>query len=197
MRVWPLLLLLAACDRKNPHADYKPAETWDEGAEAAQGTGPVVPPQGSASPHGSELPPDHPPIEGGGGMDPQAMAPDPNRKVDASQFLRGTISLAKGAAVPAGGVLFLAVRQAGPDGKPLAGSMPLAVDIAESPTFPHDFELTAHKQMVDGTTFQGEVLVVARIDQDSNADTKQPGDLYGQVKATIPADKLAVTLEPL
>ncbi len=192
MRVWPVLLLLAACDRKDPHADMKPAESWDQGsAVAGDPGGPALPKDPSGSPHGDQLPPNHPPIDddqGGGDMPPP-------RDVDPSQFLRGSVTLAAGAKVPDTGILFLAVRTPGPDGKPVDGSMPLAVDMVENPTFPHAFELTAHQQI--GATFSGDVLVVARIDQDGDADTKQPGDLYGVIKATIPADKLALTLEPL
>jgi hypothetical protein len=36
---------------------------------------------------------------------------------------------------------------------------------------------------------------MARYDQDSDAISKQPGDVTGQVKATIPSEKLVLVLD--
>ena len=49
--------------------------------------------------------------------------------------------------------------------------------------------------MPGGTGFAGDVVVTARYDQDGDALSKQPGDVSGEVKATIPADKLDLALD--
>ena len=48
--------------------------------------------------------------------------------------------------------------------------------------------------MIGGTGFAGDVDVAARFDQDSDALSKQPGDITGMVKATIPAKGLVIPL---
>jgi len=203
MRAWPLLLVAAlGCDRKNPHGEMKPADSWeDPDAPGAEDVGGLAPPMAPMDdPHGGGLPPGHPPLPGmdEGGRGDEALAPDPDRPIDSSKYLRGGIVLGAGATLPASGVVFLAVRVAGPDGKPVPNSPPLAVDIVEGiPEFPFGFDLHEGKQMMVGTTFDGDVLVVARIDQDGDADTQQPGDLYGLARARIPQGDLLVSLEPL
>src|SRR6185503_5518330 len=49
--------------------------------------------------------------------------------------------------------------------------------------------------MVAGTELSGDVVVTARYDQDTDALTKQPGDITGQVRVTIPADNVKLTLD--
>lgn len=189
------LLLLAACEqRKGPAAEMKPAESW-----SAQG-------QANADPHAgvdlgaaqARADDPHQGLDIGHGGDPHAgidmtgpgglPAPDPDRPIDPTKFLKGTIALGNGMKAPASSVVFLAVR-------PAAGGPPIAVDVIENPRFPLAFALDEGKAMVGGTAFSGEVVISARVDQDSDVDTRQPGDLSGKVSATIPAEGLALTLD--
>lgn len=208
MRVWPLLLLtVVACSRKNPHGDKPVADTWEDPEAPGAGDGTGLAPPETAPDHGGGLPPGHPDIGGGGGDpggggggDMQAMAPDPDRPIDMSKFLRGAVTVAPAVKdkVPTTGVMFLSVRTPGPDGKPMPGSIPIAVDVIDPlPAFPYAFDLHEGKAMINGTTFVGDVVIVARIDQDGDADSRQPGDLVGRVLATIPADKLTLTLDTI
>jgi hypothetical protein len=57
------------------------------------------------------------------------------------------------------------------------------------------FELTEANAMAAGTELTGDVIVMARYDQDSDAISKHPGDITGQVRAKVPADKLELTLD--
>jgi hypothetical protein len=92
-----------------------------------------------------------------------------------------------------GGVIFISVRKAGPDGNPVGA--PIAVERLTISGWPTPFQLTEANAMIGGTGFAGDVVVMARYDQDSDAISKQPGDVTGQVKATIPADKLEIVLD--
>ena len=51
--------------------------------------------------------------------------------------------------------------------------------------------------MVAGTELTGDVVVSARYDQDSDAISKQPGDVTGQLRVKVPADKLVLTLDTI
>ncbi|MEJ7602967.1 MAG: hypothetical protein WKG01_34080 [Kofleriaceae bacterium] len=95
----------------------------------------------------------------------------------------------------ANGALFLMVKRPGADGTPIGS--PLAV---ERVTWVKDgmaFELTEANAMVAGTELTGDVVVMARYDQDSDAISKQPGDVTGQLRVKIPADKLVLTLDTI
>ncbi len=144
------------------------------------------------------LPPGHPPM-GGGGSGPDVTqlglnAPDPNRKVDPTRHIRGTLKVdAKAKAnVKAGGAVFLIVKKADANGQP--SGPPLAVDkvlYAEN----LKFELTEANAMVAGTELTGDVVLTARYDQDSDAISKQPGDVTGQVKLKIPTENVELKLD--
>lgn len=137
---------------------------------------------------------------GGGGVDVTAMGlpePDPNRPIDPSKVLAGTVSLGKAHAgkVPAGSVIFLAVRQADPSTGQGVG-MPMATDkLVVGAAWPLTFKIDETKAMIGGTGFSGDVVVMARFDQDHEARSKQPGDIVGQVRTTIPASNLTITLD--
>src|SRR5262249_31075212 len=90
-----------------------------------------------------------------------------------------------------GGALFLiAKREANgaPSGPPLA---------VQKLTW-HDglaFDLTERSAMIAGTELTGDVLVIARFDQDGDALTKQPGDVSGRLRVVVPADAIAIVLD--
>jgi hypothetical protein len=48
-----------------------------------------------------------------------------------------------------------------------------------------------------GTEFSGDVLVIAWIDRDGDAISKQPGDVEGRVKAKIPSQGLVLQLDTI
>ena len=159
---------------------------------------------GGGDPHAGI--PGAPPLGGGGGggggdgVDVAQMglpAPDPDRPVDPNKVLQGTVTLgaAQAGKVPAGGVIFLAVRQADPSTGQGVG-MPMATDkLVAGGTGPLTVQIDATKAMIGGTGFSGDVVVMARYDQDQEARSKQPGDIVGQVRATIPASNLTITLD--
>jgi hypothetical protein len=134
----------------------------------------------------------------GGGADVTKLglaAPDPDRPIDPSHRVTGTITVDPKARdkVKPGTSVFLIVKRAGPDGAP-SGS-PLAVDKLTWTGEGMAFELTEAQAMVAGTDLRGDVVVMARYDQDSDALSKQPGDVTGQVRVTIPADHVKLTLD--
>jgi hypothetical protein len=156
-------------------------------------------------PDTSGMPPGHPdtsgmmPPGGGGGPDVTQMGfqpPDPNRKLDPNKRIRGSIKVdAKAKAnVKAGGAIFLIVKKADANGAP--SGPPLAVDKV---TFADGlrFELTEAHAMVAGTELTGDVVVSARYDQDSDAISKQPGDVTGMVRVKIPAENVELKLDTI
>lgn len=216
MRIAPVVvasLLAVACSKKSTDG-LPPAQDWSSG----QPGGEVQPQQPGAAkkvnPHVVEdqglppghppmdngLPPGHPPMEGSSapsGPDVTQMgfsAPDPNRKLDPNKRIRGTIKVdpkAK-ANVKAGGAIFLIVKKADANGQP--SGPPLAVDKV---TYADGlrFELTEAHAMVAGTELTGDVVVTARYDQDSDAISKQPGDVTGMTKVKIPAENVELKLD--
>jgi hypothetical protein len=217
-------LLLAGCGKKSQDG-LPPAKDWSGGqmAEAQPQPGAAkTNPHGSeatgANPHAmgggsmggmppghppteEGLPPGHPPMPGGAaapsGPDVTQMgltAPDPNRKVDPSRRIRGVLKVdAKAKAnVKAGGAVFLIVKKADAKGAPTGP--PLAVDKV---TYADGlkFELTEAQAMVAGTELVGDVVVTARYDQDSDAISKQPGDVTGMVRVKVPADNVELKLD--
>lgn len=126
----------------------------------------------------------------GGDMHATADAPDPATAVSGAV----AVSPALQAKLPGTGVVFMSVRPAGADGQP--AGMPMAVEVFESPKLPLTFTLSGGNQMVEGAgAMSGEVIVMARWDQDGDAGTKQPGDITGMTRARVPASGLSITLD--
>jgi hypothetical protein len=176
----------------NPHAGGRiDPHAGVAGAPPLGGGGQVDPHAGVAG---------APPLGGGGGVDVAAMGlpePDPNRPIDPTKVLTGTVALGSAHAgkVPAGSVIFLAVRQADPSTGQGVG-MPMATDkLVVGASWPIAFRIDETKAMIGGTGFSGDVVVMARFDQDHEARSKQAGDIVGQVRTTIPAGDLSITLD--
>jgi hypothetical protein len=142
----------------------------------------------------------------GGGGDPHAgldvtkmglSAPDPDRALDPSHRVAGMLGVdAKlKSRVSAGTAVFLIVKRAGGDGAP--SGPPLAVDKLTWAADGVAFELTEEQAMVAGTALSGEVVITARYDQDGDAMTKEAGDVTGQVRVTVPAEHVKLTLDTL
>ena len=91
--------------------------------------------------------------------------------------------------------MFVVVKRADKDGNP-TGS-PLAVDKLTWNKDELQFELTEKQAMVGGTELTGEVIVTARYDQDGDALSKAAGDVVGQAKVKLPADKVVIWLDTI
>ena len=133
-----------------------------------------------------------------GGVDVTRMglsAPDPDRPIDPGHRVAGTLAVdAKlKSRLSAGTAVFVVVKRAGADGTP--SGPPLAVDKLTWAADGVAFELTEEQAMVAGTALSGDVVITARYDQDSDAMTKQPGDVTGQLRVTVPAEHVKLTLD--
>lgn len=217
------VLVLTACNKKSQDG-LPPAQDWQAGGRAplSQSMGGADKPATGANPHakagvdphagmnigganvdphaGVDMGSPHggmPPANPNGSVDVTQMglsSPDPNRKVDPTRRIKGVLKIHAKAKdrVKAGGAVFLIVKKAGPDGVP--SGPPLAVDkVLYQDNLA--FELTEANAMVAGTELVGDVVVTARFDQDSDALSKQPGDVTGQVRVKVPAENLVLTLD--
>src|SRR4051812_33046109 len=110
----------------------------------------------------------------GGGTDVTKLGlppPDPDRAIDPTRYVKGVIKLhpkAKDRA-KAGTPVFIVVKRADASGSPVG--TPLAVDKLTWNNVDLQFELTEKQAMVAGTQLTGDVIVQARLDQDSDALT--------------------------
>jgi len=94
--------------------------------------------------------------------------------------LEGTIRIAPALAaqVPSGAVLFLIART-GP-------GPPTAVRRIADPSFPLDFSIGPDDRMIASMPFEGPFQLVARLDADKDAATRNPGDLQGEAEGVFP-----------
>jgi hypothetical protein len=126
-----------------------------------------------------------------GGLEP----PDPDRPIDPKKFLRGRIRAgAKAGTIAPGAIVFVSAWPIDKATGEVLGS-PLAVEKLTADKMPLEFRLDERNMMVKGTRFEGDVLIVARIDKDGEARTKEPGDIEGRLRARVPADKLDLVLD--
>jgi len=181
--------VMGGLPRKNPHAGLDLPDPGDPHA-GLSGAGAGDPHAGldgmASNPHAI------------GGTDVTALGlapPDPDRAIDPSRRIAGTITLggAAGQHMTAGTAVFLTVKRVGPDGAPTG--QPLAVDKLTWSGDGMAFELTEENAMLAGTDLSGDVIVMARYDQDSDALSKQPGDVTGQVRVRVPAERVQLRLD--
>ncbi len=204
-----LLLAAAACSEEEKLPE---AESWEarsplpEGHPGEAGQNPHA--GGSGAPYGGDphagvegAPPlgDHP--HEGGATNPdmaQFDPPDPNRPIDPNRYLRGMITDTEetSANIDRGDIIFLSAKPVDPATGQALGA-PIAVDRLIVSEFPMEFELTEEHMMVAGTSFEGDVVVEARVDSDGEAMTRIPGDVEGTVRAEIPADGLGLELDTI
>lgn len=91
--------------------------------------------------------------------------------------------------------IFVQVRAAETGGgMDLAGQVFAAAKLP-STDLPVAFHLTEADALLAGTPVTGDVVVIARYDQDSDALSKQPGDVTGKVRVTAPAAGLEIVLD--
>src|SRR5204863_7006144 len=103
---------------------------------------------------------------------------------DPSRRIKGTLKVGAKVKdkVKAGGAVFLIVKKADASGAP--SGPPLAVDkVIYADNL--KFELSEANAMVAGTELAGDVVITARYDQDSDAISKQPGDVTGLARVKI------------
>ena len=203
--IWAACVVTAAGCSKKTQDGLPPATEWQTApARAATDSDPLpeaTPPPGmvrrTPNPHaGLDMGGGNP--HTGGGTDVTKLglsAPDPDRQIDPSHRIAGTITVDAKAKnhVKTGTPVFLLVKRAGADGQP--SGPPLAVDKLTWSGDGMAFELTEEQAMVAGTDLAGDVVVMARYDQDSDALSKQPGDVTGQVKVKIPAEHVVLVLD--
>jgi hypothetical protein len=101
--------------------------------------------------------------------------------------ITGTISLAAGAAVPAGATLFVIARTG-------AAGPPTAVLRLPAPRFPFAFRLGPEDRMIAESPWEGPFQITARIDLDGNATTRDAGDLEGSAEAPASPGDSGVSL---
>jgi hypothetical protein len=220
MRSLLLFAVIAAvttgCSRDKKNQDgLPPAQEWKQDGTGAmvqmgKGTQPPPPPgmapQGG-NPHGMANDPHAglgidptDPHGGMGGTDVAQMglpAPDPNRPIDPTRYVKGVIKIhekAKGRA-KTGIPLFIVVKRADAAGQPTGTA--LAVDKLTWAGADLTFELTEKQAMVGGTELTGDVIVTARYDQDGDALSKEAGDIVGQARVKLPADNVQIWLDTI
>jgi hypothetical protein len=198
------LLLYGGCNKKAeppPPAVGLPPLTETAGAPVP-GDHPVHEPMAAGQdPHGA-LPPGHPAVGGaaapaaGGMTGPNGEQATPaDIPFDAKTVLSGVLKVDPKlkSKVQAGDTLFLMVRRW--DGTAPIGP-PLAVKKLTVGTWPQSFALDSRDAMLAGTQFTGKVVVMARVDKDGDAMTKNPGDLVGQTAGVEPPQtKLVLNLD--
>lgn len=91
--------------------------------------------------------------------------------------------------VPPNATLYLIVRVAG-----RATGAPLAVQQIPVPSFPYRFDITERDSMIEGTPLIGEMSITARVDQDGDAFTTEPGDLSGHTSPVLAGDSDIVVI---
>lgn len=198
------LSLAALGCKKDDTKGLPPATEWNsptapgQGAPAMGGAmGGMENPHGMQNPHGMENP--HGMDMGSGSIVEASglQAPDPDRPVDASKYLRGTITVSPAAAkaIGANAKLFLSVKPYDPGTNGPAKMPPLAVDKMETVVLPAPFELGEKQAMVDGTKFAGDIVITAHVSHTGDALTRAKGDVVGMVRATIPAENLQLVLD--
>jgi cytochrome c-type biogenesis protein CcmH len=107
------------------------------------------------------------------------MPEEPPAAPSDGEPLRGTIRISPelAARVPSGAVLFLIART-GP-------GPPTAVRRIAEPRFPLDFAIGPEDRMLAAMPFAGPFQLVARVDADRDAATRNPGDLQGEAEGAF------------
>ncbi|MEO8840281.1 MAG: hypothetical protein ABI591_08940 [Kofleriaceae bacterium] len=208
-------VVLAGCSgKKNPDHGLAPADDWGASQSGDPAANQLPPPM--TAPMAKQTDDDDLPDvvdENGnnphaglkrnaqaepGGIDVSKMgglAPDPNRAIDPTHRVTGTITISPKIAdrAKSGTPLFVIVKQADKSGQPTG--TPLAVDKLAWDGRPLTFDVTEGQAMVNGTQMTGDVVIMARYDQDGDAISKQPNDIVGQVRVRVPAQNANITLD--
>lgn len=153
------------------------------GSEEAAEMSPPPPPVSTTVPAGPTTPATDP------GSAPEGSETQDERQAGIEVAVTVDPGVTRG--VPAGATLYLIVRVAGREGgapvavKRLAGTVPITVTITEADA------------MMPGTPLIGDLDIIARIDQDGSATTREPGDLEGRVGPVQAGSSVSIALSPV
>ncbi len=109
---------------------------------------------------------------------------------DTHLYAQGTINLGSDVdeQLAAGRVLFIIVRSVKPN-------MPVAIKRIPSPDFPVTFSITNADNLVDTTFFEGDLVLLVRLDADGKAGKKERDDIEEEVAVSASSDRnVQVTL---
>lgn len=151
----------------------------------------------TAKPAG-KLPPGHPPMNKAAAKantsKPAASRPTSApaaQQIGPPGIIKGRVEISEAlrAKVKAGTTLFISVRRF--EGKGKRGMIMAAkkLPVGGASLFPLDFTISQRDVMMGGTKLNGPVTLAARIDQDGDAISKQPGDIEGAHKGSIVVGK--------
>ena len=170
--------LLTACGNKGDHEGLPPATDW--AADPGLGSAAPQPAPDPATEQGAATP-EEPQVEEG--IDISSDQP-----IDPAHRVRGVLKLAKAVAdrVKPDGIIYLMAKQPDAAGKPTGTA--IAVDRLNWKGDGQSFEL-------GGAT--GDVLVIARYDQDEDGITTEPGDVVGMARVKVPADNVVIELSTI
>lgn len=118
---------------------------------------------------------------------PRATAPAPAPEAKPGT-VAGTIASARPELAKPGTAIFISAKSAS-DGRMLAVDKLIYDGQALA------FVLDERAVMMPGA-LEGDVIVTARYDQDGDAMTREPGDLTGEARATVPARDVKLVLAP-
>ena len=223
LRFVALALVLVGCSEKKQGGGLPPAQEWGGGANAGEqqpephvnggpaasnphagmdmGGGDPANPHAGLNMGGADPANPHAGMDmSGAGTDVSKLglpAPDPNRPIDPAHHIKGVIKIHPKAAdrVKAGTAVFLIVKRADASGSPTG--TPLAVDKQVWQKDELAVEITERQAMIAGTQLTGDVVIIAHYDQDGDAISKQPGDILGQLRVTVPADNVKLFLDEI
>jgi len=108
-------------------------------------------------------------------------SPEKSEKADVASgpSIRGTVVLGPGIRAPVTALLYIAARHKG------QGGPPIAVKRVPNATLPYEFTLSSADAMMAGSPFEGPVEITARLDQDGDPLSREPGDVQGVKPAAV------------
>lgn len=150
-----------------------------------------------AKPSG-KLPAGHPPMNKtapkGATSRPASSRPTSapaTKSIAAPGIIKGRVEISEAlrARVKGGTTLFISVRRFEGEGKRGMIMAAKKLPVGGASLFPLDFTISQRDVMMGGTKLSGPVTLAARIDQDGDAISKQPGDIEGAHKGSIVVGK--------
>ncbi len=121
---------------------------------------------------------------------PAPLAPGARASVAAPPGVEGTVSVDPAVGVVPGGVLYIIVRVSGRDGGPPLAVKPLPAEV------PMSFTISEADSMIPGTPLVGDLDIIARLDQDGDAFSRQDGDLEGRAGPVRVGGTVDIVLRP-
>lgn len=121
---------------------------------------------------------------------PAPLEPGARAAVAPPPGVQGTVSVDPAAGPVPQGVLYIIVRVAG-----RAGGPPLAVKSMPADV-PVSFSISEADSMIPGTPLIGDLEIIARLDQDGDAFSRQEGDLEGRAGPVQVGAVVDIVLHP-